>query len=311
VYAADGTPVLDHPFVLLPAATELDDRARLARRFFEYLTGPDAQHDLREAGFRDAARNVGGSLGADDGVLVDDPPAWAGPPAGATLVRELDAWEQARLPARALLAMDVSGSMSEKLPGPGGHRITAARQAAARAVRLMGDKDHIGLWRFSQSLDGPRDYQELVPLGPAGARAGGGRGSEQVAETLAGLGATKEDTGLYDTMDAGIGKLRAGGGPNDAVDALIVVTDGKNEDTNGGVGLGDVVDRLRDGEKVLAFFLTFGPARCDAGDLGELTAGQPDRVRCLDADRIGLELAFEQVAATLWGTGRLAGQGGG
>jgi hypothetical protein len=112
-------------------------------------------------------------------------------------------------------------------------------------------------------------------------------------------------------MYAGIGKLRADGGPADAVDALIVVTDGKNEDTNGGVGLGDVAGRLRDGEKVLVFLLTFGPARCDAGELGELSSGQPDRVRCLDADRIGLERAFEQVAATLWGTGRLAGQGGG
>jgi hypothetical protein len=81
--ATPGTPVLDHPFVLLPAAAELDARARLARDFFAYLTGPDAQEDLREAGFRDTARNVGGSLGADDGVLVHDPPAWArGRPTG-------------------------------------------------------------------------------------------------------------------------------------------------------------------------------------------------------------------------------------
>jgi Ca-activated chloride channel homolog len=309
VYAADGTPVLDHPFVLLPAAAELDDRARLARDFFAYLTGPDAQDDLREAGFRDTARNVGGSLGADDGVLVHDPPAWASPPDGTTLTRELAAWQQARRPARALLAMDVSGSMKEELPGPGGQRITAARQAAARAVGLMGDKDQVGLWRFSQSLDGPRDYQELVPLGRAGPRAGGGRGSDRVIETLDGLAATNEDTGLYDTMHAGIAKLREGGS-TDAVDALVVVTDGENEDTNGGVGLGEVVGRLRDGEPVLVFLLTFGPARCDAGDLGELSR-EGELVRCLDGDRIGLERAFEQVAATLWGTGKLAGPGAG
>jgi Bacterial extracellular solute-binding protein/SIR2-like domain/von Willebrand factor type A domain len=306
VYAVDGTPVLDHPFVLLPPAAELGDRARLARDFFAYLTGPDAQDDLREAGFRDVARNVGGSLGANDGVLVHDPPAWARPPGGITLARELAAWQKARLPARALLAMDVSGSMNEQLPGPGGRRITAARQAAARAVGLMGDKDQVGLWKFSQSLDGPRDYQELVPLGPAGPRAGGGRGSERVVETLDGLAATDEDTGLYDTMHAGIAELREGGSA-DAVDALVVVTDGQNEDTNGGVSLGEVVGRLRDGEEVLVFLLTFGPARCDTGELGQLS-GQRELVRCIDADRIGLERAFEQVAATLWGTGRLAGR---
>lgn len=309
VYPADGTPVLDHPFVLLPAAAERDDRDRLARDFFKYLTGPDAQHVLREAGFRDADRNVGGTLGADDGVLVHDPPAWARPPDGAALARELAAWQQARRPARALLAMDVSGSMNEELPGPGGRRITAARQAAARAVGLVGDKDQIGLWRFSQSLDGPRDYQELVALGPAGRRAGGGRGSDRAIATLERLEATRKDTGLYDTMQAGIAALRKGGSA-DAVDALIVVTDGQNDDRNGGVGLGDVVNRLQDGKEVLVFLLTFGPARCDAGELGEL-ARQGEGVRCLDADRIGLERAFEQVAATLWGTGRLGGQGAG
>jgi Ca-activated chloride channel homolog len=311
VYAADGTPVLDHPFVLLPAAAAPEDRAQLARRFFAYLSRPDVQARLRDFGFRDAARNVGGSVGAVDGVLVHDPPAWAEPLDGPTLDQEVDAWEKARLPARALLAMDVSGSMSEELPGPGGRRITAARAAAKRAVGLMGDKDQIGLWRFSQSLDGPRDYQELVPLGPAGIRGGGGRGRDQVAETLDGLLATTKDTGLYDTIHAGIGELRAGGGPADTVDALIVVTDGKNDDRNGGVGLGDVVNRLQDGEDVLVFLLTFGPARCDGGELETLTTGQPDRVRCLDGDRLGLERAFEQVAATLWGTGRPAAGGAG
>ena len=306
VYAADGTPVLDHPFVLLPAALELDDRERLARDFFAYLTSEPGQKQLREAGFRDVDRRVGGTVGEQDGVLVHDPPTWAKPPDGATLVRELDAWEQARLPARALLAMDVSGSMAEELPGPGGQRITAAREAAAQAVDLMGDRDQIGLWQFSQSLDGPRDYQELVPLGPAGDE----RRREQVISELEGLSATPEDTGLYDTMHAGIGKLRAGSGSADAVEALVVVTDGKNDDPNGGVSLDAVRRTLDDGDEILLFLLTFGPARCDAGELGQLSRNR-ERVRCLDADRIGLERAFEQVAATLWGTGRLAVRSGG
>lgn len=306
VYAADGTPVLDHPFVLLPAAVELEDRKRLARAFFEYLTSEPAQKELREDGFRDLNRRVGGTVGEQDGVLVHDPPTWASPPDGATVVRELDAWQQARLPARALLAIDVSGSMAAKLPGPGGQRITAAREAASQAVDLMGDRDQIGLWRFSQSLDGPRDYQERVPLGPAGDQ----RRRERVMAELERLNATPQDTGLYDTMYAGIGHLRTGSGSADVVEALIVVTDGKNDDPNGGVGLDAVRRRLDNGDEVLLFLLTFGPARCDAAELGQLSRNR-ERVRCLDADRIGLERAFEQVAATLWGTGRLAARGGG
>jgi hypothetical protein len=128
-------------------------------------------------------------------------------------------------------------------------------------------------------------------------------------ERLDRLGVTNEDTGLYDTIHAGIAVLRRGGSA-DAVDALVVVTDGLNDDRNGGVGLGAVVEQLHDGDPVLVFLLTFGPARCDAPGLGELTR-QRELVRCLDADRIGLEPAFEQVAATLWGTGKLAGPGAG
>jgi Ca-activated chloride channel homolog len=306
VYAADGTPVPDHPFALLPASVELEDREWLARDFLAYLTSEPAQKQLQEAGFRDGNRRVGGTVGEQDGVLVHDPPTWARPPDGATLVRELDAWQQARLPARALLAMDVSGSMTEELPGPGGQRITAARAAAAQAVDLMGDRDQIGLWRFSQTLDGPRDYQERVPLGPAGDE----RRRERVIAELERLKATPRDTGLYDTIYAGIGHLRAGSASADAIEALVVVTDGKNDDPNGGVGLDAVRRRLDDGDEVLLFLLTFGPARCDAGKLGQLSQNR-ERVRCLDADRIGLERAFEQVAATLWGTARLAAKGGG
>jgi hypothetical protein len=305
VYALDGTPVLDHPFVLLPAARQLPERERLARDLFAFLSSVPAQQELRQVGFRDANRRFGGTIGEDEGVLVNDFPTWAPPPAGPALDRQLEAWQRARVPARALLAMDVSGSMDEDLPGPGGLRITAARQAAAESVRLMGARDHVGLWRFSQDLAGGRDHQELVPLGPAGGRVGSQRRSTRVLAELGRMEATPRHTGLFDTMHAGIGHLRGAGGPADAVDALVVVTDGQNDDRNGGVDVDAVLDRLRAGDDVLVFLLTFGPARCDAGDLGVL-ARQRDLVRCLDAGRIGLDRAFEQVAAALWGTGRLA-----
>ena len=74
--------------------------------------------------------------------------------------------------------------------------------------------------------------------------------------------------------------------------------------------LDPVPDAVQDGKEARDCPPTAGPARCDAGELGEL-ARQGEGVRCLDADRIGLERAFEQVAATLWGTGRLGGQGAG
>jgi hypothetical protein len=80
------------------------------------------------------------------------------------------------------------------------------------------------------------------------------------------------------------------------------VTDGVNDDPSGGAGAGDALRRLDVGDRVLVFLLTFGPVRCDTGQLRRLD-DHPD-VRCLDAGEVGLDRAFEQVTAALWGTTR-------
>ena len=300
VYFADSTPTLDHPLVLLPAARELPAREALARALFQYLTGDQGRRRLLEAGFRDQAGRVGRAVGEAEGVLPHEPRQRQPTLDGEALAAAVQAWERARLRAAALLAVDVSGSMSEEFPGPGGRRISAARDAAARAVRLMGREDAIGLWRFSQRLAGSRDYEVLVPLGRAGEPVGGVARRDRVLAALGRLEATPRDTGLYDTISAGVARLRAAGG-RDAVSALVVVTDGQDDDPSGGANLAAVLDQLDAGEPVLVFLLTFGSVDCGAGELGVL-AGHP-AVRCFDAGRMGLEQAFRQVAAELWGTG--------
>jgi hypothetical protein len=300
IYPADGTPVLDYPYVLLPAASQLPARERLARDFFAFLRSPQAQQTLLQAGFRDQSYRVAPTIGTEDGILPSRPRPMD-LPRGPTVGADLSAWDRARLPVSALLAIDVSGSMKETFQGPGGTRISTARSAATQAVKLIGDRDRIGLMRFSTRLDGARDYQDLVQLGPAAARRG------RVQDQLRRLQPTSGDTGLYDTLLAGIQRLRSGSaGGADAVRALIVVTGGENDDPAGGAAVDDVLAGLDDGDQVLVFLLTLGPVRCDAGELRELDDHQD--VHCLDADRLGLDVAFDQVSAALWGTSR-AGAG--
>jgi hypothetical protein len=299
-YAADGTPVLDHPYVLLPAAAATPARERLAREFFQYLRST-AQAELLAAGFRNDRGRTAASDGSD-GVLRSEPLVTLARPDAATVSALTVAWQRARKPVRALIAVDVSGSMSTPYAGEGGQRITAARSATGAAVRLVGGRDQIGLWQFSQDLDGPRDYDELVRLGPALERR------SQVQARLRTLEPTHRDTGLYATLDAGVAYLRAGGPRREAVNALVVLTDGKDSGRSG-VRLDAVRDRLDTGEPVLIFMVIFGSDHCDTGELANLTAQTGPEFQCLDAGRLGLRQAFERVAAELWGTRAVANEG--
>jgi Ca-activated chloride channel family protein len=293
-YPADGTPVLDHPYVLLPAAAAFPARERLAREFFAYLRSA-GQAALLAAGFRtDRGRTEASER--TDGVLRSEPRATLERPAGTTFAALTTAWERARKPVRALLAVDVSRSMGTPYPGEGGRRITAARAAAEEAVDLTGGKDQIGLWRFSRDLVGRRDHQELVRLGPAPERR------PRIQDRLRGLEPTSMGSALSTTLDAGVTFLRAAGPHHEAVNALVILTGGEGGAGPGGMRPDALRDRLDRGEPVLVFMVTFGSVHCDTGALADLVAQAGPSLHCLDAGRLGARQAFERIAAELWGT---------
>lgn len=295
IYPSDRTPFLDYPYVLLKAASK-DGRKEIALKFFQFLESDvEARKVLCEAGFRNANRQVCGTISEQDGVLAVAPVTPVPAPDGKDVQDRLDQWAAARRAVWALLVLDVSGSMRNQLPDqPGADRMAAAQEAARNAVQLMGSRDHIGLWKFSTRLEGDRDYQELVPLGPVDTQR------QAVLDALAGMRAPSGDTGLYDTIIAGVAHLQDKGGQDNGANALIVVTDGENDDPAGGATIGDVIDQLPDESQMHVFLLVFGPAACGSPSLTKLT-NRTDAV-CLDAGEIGLERAFKQVSATLWGT---------
>jgi Ca-activated chloride channel homolog len=76
--------------------------------------------------------------------------------------------------------LDVSSSMNQPL-APELTRLHAAAQTVQDGLSLLSDDSEVGLWRFSLQLDGERDWQERVPLGPLGARTGAAPGRRQLA----------------------------------------------------------------------------------------------------------------------------------
>lgn len=302
----DGLPVLDFPYVVVTASEWHNrDRERAARDFYRrYLAGGRAQADLQEAGFRTKDGSPGRLAQESNGIQRDQPAPRYGFPAdrtanAQTMTAVLDAWDRVRRPARMLLVIDVSGSMRRPMPTGGGIRMGAVQDALHGALQLLGDRDQVGLWRFARQLVGNQDHQELVKAGTVGEQVGSATRRELLGDAVDGLAPTDADTGLYDSVNAAVARLRRGYQPQ-LRNAVVVLTDGRNEDP-GGIDGDTLVQRVT-GEgapPVEVFVVSFGEASCDEPELQTLTTRTGGA--CLDAGPRGLDAALDTMAAILWG----------
>ena len=257
IYPSDGTLVSDHPFTVLAWAD--DARRQVAADFLAHLRAAEQQRRFAEIGFRGFDGKPGGTVTADNGALPDVALNALSPPAPAVLDSVLKSWTNLRKPANVLLVVDVSGSMGEEVEGTGKSRLELAKQAAITSLGQFADTDKVGLWMFSTRRDGDKDYAQLVPIGQVGANR------DQLAARLDGL-TPDGGTGLYDTTLAAHEHVRANLDPA-AINAVVVLTDGKNEDS--GISLDNLVGELdaEDGsETVRVFTIAYG----EEADLGVL-----------------------------------------
>jgi Ca-activated chloride channel family protein len=238
VYPPSGGS-LDYPFTVL---THNAADARSADRLLHALQGDDVKDALLSLGFRDG-RGVGrpdtaGELGVD----VTVPPA---PVSSAQLAETLRITRVITSGTRMLAVIDVSGSMAQEVPGAdGATRMEVTKEAAARGMSLYPDDAEIGLWVFSRQLTPDSDHQELVPIGPLGAREGGWLGRELLGRSLAGVQAVPDGaTGLYDTVLAAVRTVRQNWDPT-RVNSVVLLTDGRDED-EGGIGLPGLLSALQ------------------------------------------------------------------
>jgi len=224
LYPSDGTLVSDHPYSILSTAS--DDQRSAARDFQRYLLEPAQQNEFKAVGLRGADGKLAANVPADRGIRPDAKIRELPLPAPAVLARVLDSWKQLRKPARVLLALDVSGSMSEDpldtaaQPAPGHSKLDLVKVAAKHALDLFSPQDQVGLWTFSgDRATGARPHTEQVPIGPFNAGL-----------LRARIDALKPElsTALYTTVRDAYDLLAPGTGP-DTITALVVLTDGRNE----------------------------------------------------------------------------------
>ncbi|MET9064312.1 substrate-binding and VWA domain-containing protein [Streptosporangium sandarakinum] len=253
IYPKEGTLYSDNPYAVLTAPWVDDARRAVAADFLAYLRAPEQQERFAAAAFRSHDGRPGKLITEANGLLPAEPKATLNPPAPNVLDRVLAGWADLRRPANVLMVIDVSGSMGATVAGTGGTKLDLARQAASAALSQFGPHDRVGLWMFSTGRDGPRDHLELAPIRAADA----GR-LKELRERLAGL-TPDGGTGLYDTALAAYRDV-LGRHDDDAINAVVFLTDGRNEDVDG-VSLENLLPALRaetGRESVRMFTIAYG-----------------------------------------------------
>jgi len=164
------------------------------------------------------------------------------PPAEAT-AGLLSEWGNVKKPMKMLAVVDVSGSMKTKVGTS--TRMELAYQAGLTALGVFPPDTQLGLWQFGYRLGGVnQDWLEVVPMRSVTEKVGGraqgellGEGFQRIAARPAG------GTGLYDTVFDAYKALLAQHDQT-RVNALVLLTDGKNEDPYSR-SLADLLAQLR------------------------------------------------------------------
>ncbi len=148
--------------------------------------------------------------------------------------------------SRILALIDISGSMAAPVDDDL-TRIDLTRQAAQTALAVIPEQTAVGVWYFATSLDGDQDHVEAAPLRPLSDEVGDGATQQEVL-----LGVTEElgvdtlqgDTGLHDSLWAAYSAMQDED-VDDAISSVLMLTDGINDDSTGGLSEDEVVALLQ------------------------------------------------------------------
>ena len=227
---------LDYPYTVLPGIAA--EKVSAARAVVETLAGDAYRKNLAAVGLRAPDGTTGSGFAAPKGAPATLPTP-ATQPDPATVEQVLSTWTAVTSPGRLLAVIDVSGSMLTAVPTAGGAtRAQVTTEAARRGLSLFDDSWAVGLWVFSTQLDGANDYRQLVPIGTLSDQR------QNLVSQLAGIRPKKDgDTGLYDTTLAAYKAVQDGWDAG-RVNSVVIMTDGKNEDTYG-LSLDQLLDELK------------------------------------------------------------------
>lgn len=230
IYPKEGTLFSDSPYYVLDAPWVTAKEKEGARRFEAFAQRPENQRRVLEFGFRPGNPQVAVASPIDAGNGVDprQPQNVLGLPAPDVLVKIIELWGEQRKTAKVMLVMDVSGSMGDPADKNGDTKLDLAKSAAVHALGQFKPEDLVALRIFSTDIAAraPTDYVDLVPFGTAIAQR------EAMSTKIQSLVPTR-GTPLY-TVTGDSYALMRDGYDDTKINAVVLLTDGKNEDPRNG-----------------------------------------------------------------------------
>ncbi|MFD3415608.1 substrate-binding and VWA domain-containing protein [Streptomyces cyaneofuscatus] len=235
-YPEDGTPLLDYPYTLVDEEKLTLAQSRAALRFMTLLNDRSSRAVFARYGFRPADGAAEDAVVTSAGGRPPQPYATsaAEAPSAKELQEMLGMWTITVQSARLTTVVDTSGSMATLVPGRGQSRMDVTKESLIQALTQFTPDDEIGLWEFATTLDGEKDYRQLMPTRRLGDPAqGGSTHREKLSAAFAGLQPVPGGaTGLYDTTLASYKEARSTY-VKGKFNALVILTDGSNQDEDG------------------------------------------------------------------------------
>ena len=265
IYPKEGTLYSDSPYVVLNAPWSTADKKAGAADFLAYLQQPEQQTLFTTNFFRTADHQPGKPITDSPYLIADGVKITLNPPGPEVLAKVRSVWSDVRKPARILVLLDVSGSMqsdagngqsklelaktaataalgqlvdTDPVGTAGKTRLELAKTAAAKAITAFSDTDQVGLWTFTTQLNTPTGItDELVPIAPLSQNRG------QLTSAIAGL-QFQNGTPLYAATKLAVKAMNDTADP-DYINAVVLLTDGRNEYTDNDVD--SLVSQLSNG----------------------------------------------------------------
>ena len=263
IYPREGTLIANHPYVTL---TTDDLKRRAADDFLSYLRGPEAQARFKSSALRGYDRDPGPEITKANYLDPAKPGSELRLPVAPVIADLQASWRAIlRKSARVLLVIDVGSSMADRAPNSSKTKLDVAKEAASAALDGFGSADEVGLWAFSSASGADPAYHEIVPLGPISAQ------KAQLKQDIGALKTGGQRKALYTTLEAAVESMRARY-DSTRINAVVVLTDGGNDDPAGNNSLTDLLRTLiaqPDEKFVRVFTVGFG-SRADLNTLEDI-----------------------------------------
>jgi Ca-activated chloride channel family protein len=148
IYPKEGTFFSDNPLIVPTAPWVTPQLKQAADAFVTYLTDNVTPQVAAKAGFRpgDPAKRALPPVDASNGADPAQPTRVLSLPQPDVLARVKTAWREDRKPANVMLAVDVSGSMSEE------QKLDQAKEGLKGFFRQLSPRDRVGLIFFNDKV---------------------------------------------------------------------------------------------------------------------------------------------------------------